>query len=74
MSWIRNLGRLAATLALIGVFAVGAVALFTDAEARGPCRCPQIYAPVECDNGKTYPNQCVADCRNARNCQPVGVL
>ena len=36
------------------------------------CICPKIYAPVVCDHGKTYPNQCVADCRNARNCVPTG--
>lgn len=36
------------------------------------CRCPLIYAPVVCDNGKQYPNQCVADCRHAKNCVPVG--
>ena len=36
----------------------------------GPC--PKIYAPVVCDNGKTYPNQCVADRHNAQNCEPVG--
>jgi hypothetical protein len=33
-----------------------------------------IYAPVECDKGKVYPNQCVADCRNAKNCVPIGVI
>lgn len=36
-------------------------------------RCPLIYAPVICDHGKTYPNQCVADQHNAKNCQPLGV-
>jgi len=60
--------------ALLAVVVLGAVSMFTDAEARGPCRCPKVYAPVECDNGKVYPNQCVADCRNGRNCVPVGDL
>ena len=50
---------------------VGAL-LVTPAEA-ARCICPQIYAPVECANGKTYPNQCVADCRNARECVPAGL-
>jgi len=69
--WIK----LALAAALLIVLGVGAAMWFAPpAEAKGPCRCPQIYAPVECDNGKTYPNQCVADCRNARNCTPVGVL
>ena len=40
-------------------------------EAR-PAPCPKIYAPVICDNGKVYPNQCWADRRNAENCVPVG--
>jgi len=52
----------------------GAASLFGEVEARGPCICPQIYAPVQCDNGKTYPNQCVADCKHAKNCVPIGVL
>jgi len=36
-------------------------------------RCPLVYAPVICDNGKTYPNQCVADQHHAKNCRPLGV-
>lgn len=60
-------------LALVAAFAAGGAALFTEAEARGPCICPKIYAPVECDNGKVYSNQCVADCRHAKNCVPVGI-
>lgn len=63
-------------LVFLFVLAVGAglAALFTDAEAKGPCRCPMIYAPVECDKGKVYPNQCVADCKHAKNCVPIGAL
>jgi hypothetical protein len=51
-------------------------AVFTEeVQARGgPCICPQIYAPVECRGGKIYPNQCVADCRNAKDCVPIGIL
>jgi len=44
------------------------------AEAKGPCRCPLIYAPVQCDNGKVYQNQCEADCHNGQNCVPTGEL
>ena len=47
--------------------------LMSQAEACG-CRCPLIYAPVTCDHGKTYPNPCVADCHNAKNCVPSGLL
>ena len=36
-------------------------------------RCPLIYAPVICDNGKTYPNQCEADLHHAKNCRPLGI-
>ena len=39
----------------------------------GPQPCPKIYAPVICDNGKVYPNQCIADRRNATNCEPLGL-
>ena len=55
---------------------VGVLAVFTeDAHARrGPCICPQIYAPVECKGGKVFPNQCVADCRHAKDCVPIGIL
>jgi hypothetical protein len=66
--------RVVFALALIVVAGAGLAALFTDAEAKGPCRCPMIYAPVECDHGKVYPNQCVADCKHAKNCVPIGIL
>lgn len=62
-------------LGLVTLVAVGVVALLAPtAEAKGPCRCPMIYAPVECKGGKVYSNQCVADCRNAKDCVPLGVL
>jgi hypothetical protein len=65
------LGILVALVIAWGV----AVVVDTPVEARGgPCICPQIYAPVQCDNGKTYPNQCVADCRHAKNCVPTGAI
>ncbi len=63
-----------AMLAIVAAIGFGVLALTTPTEARGRCICPQIYAPVECDKGKVYPNQCVADCRNAKNCVPTGVL
>jgi len=68
-----RIGRAFLVVALVAAFAVGTTALFTETEAKGPCVCPKIYAPVECDRGKVYPNQCVADCRNAKNCVPVGL-
>ena len=57
---------------LMFVVALGVSALMSQAEACG-CRCPLIYAPVTCDHGKTYPNPCVADCHNAKNCVPSGL-
>jgi hypothetical protein len=64
----------AAAIVLALGFGLLAALATTPAEAKGPCRCPQIYAPVECDNGKTYPNQCVADCRGGKNCVPTGEI
>jgi len=49
----------------------GAFAVFTEVQA-GPCRCPLLWAPVICDNGKTYSNQCFANCAHAKNCVPTG--
>ncbi len=36
------------------------------------CVCYELYAPVTCDGGCTYSNQCFADCAGARNCVPSG--
>mgnify|MGYP001052829282 FL=1 len=33
-------------------------------------RCPAVYAPVICDNGKIYPNLCEADKHHATVCVP----
>jgi len=57
----------------LGIGLIAALAT-TPAEAKGPCRCPLIYAPVQCDNGTVYPNLCVAECHNGRNCVPTGEL
>ena len=34
--------------------------------------CYQIYAPVTCSNGKTYTNQCFANCDHAKDCVRIG--
>ena len=62
--------RIAFALAVALVIGFGMAAMFTPVEA-GPCRCPLIYAPVQCDHGKVFPNMCVADCHNAKNCVPL---
>jgi len=73
----RLVGSILLAVAVVGIVGVGFVTLMattaTPAEA-ARCICPKIYAPVVCDKGRTYPNQCVADCRHARNCVPTGIL
>jgi len=67
---MRTLVRVLAAAALVVAIAIGVLSVFTPVEAR--CLCPKIYAPVQCDHGKIYPNPCVADCHNAKNCVPIG--
>lgn len=69
----RRLFALTLSAGILAVIVVAGLTLATDASAAGACRCPLIYAPVACDHGKTYPNQCVADCHNAKNCVPTGI-
>ena len=69
------LWKLLLAAGVIATLAVGAFSILTEVQA-GPgagCICPQVYAPVVCDNGKTYPNQCEADCHHAKNCVPAGI-
>ena len=43
-------------------------------EGGGTCVCDFSFDPVTCANGKTYANQCLADCDNAPGpCQRLGV-
>jgi hypothetical protein len=60
-------------LAVVAAAAAGTMALLTEAQA-APCRCPLVYAPVQCDHGRVYPNMCVADCHNAKNCVPLPIF
>ena len=67
--------------ALVGVAVVVALvavmmSLFAPTQAAsGPaCLCPDIYKPVICSNGRTYPNLCVAKCNKAKNCVPTGEI
>jgi hypothetical protein len=62
---------LVATVMMVAI-AIGAFSLFTEVQAAGGCICPMIYAPVLCDNGRTYTNGCFASCAHAHNCVPVG--
>jgi len=61
-------------IALLGILGAAAVAIASRSPvSAGPPVCPQIYAPVICDNGKVYPNQCEADRHHAKNCVPYGL-
>ena len=33
--------------------------------------CPLVYAPVTCNDGVTYSNQCFADAACAKGCRPA---
>ncbi len=59
------------------IFVVAVLAVILPGEpaqaAKGDeARCPLIYAPVICDNGRVYTNQCFADRAHAKNCVPLG--
>jgi hypothetical protein len=56
-------------LALTG--AMGAAAYADQCVPDPNAICYQIYAPVVCNNGVTYTNQCYADAACARGCHPV---
>lgn len=65
--WKRKRVRiLLAGLVLGGAAIVGSLSAVTAA----PSRCPAVWAPVLCDNGRVYPNQCEADRHRAKNCVP----
>jgi len=68
---MKNLVRLLAGAGLLAVLVMGIVSLVPPVEARA-CLCPDIVAPVLCDNGVTYINQCRANCAHAKNCVPTG--
>ncbi len=68
-----RLPRIAAAAGIAAVVAFGLSSVFTEAHA-ARCICPQVYAPVICDNGKTYVNPCYASCAHAKNCVPTGAI
>ena len=62
-------------LVLASILTAGALSVTTPAVANhGGCHkihnpiCPAIFAPVTCDNGQTYTNQCFADADCATGC------
>jgi len=61
------------SLRLSGIAVVlGALAALASSTFAGPPLCPDLYAPVICNNGKVYPNQCYADRAKAKGCVPYG--
>ncbi len=63
----------AATCALTAGVAVLATPAETEAgffPITFPCICPHVYAPVQCDGGAVYSNQCFANCAGATGCTP----
>lgn len=60
-------------LAVCAAAALATTTLTAPAQA-GPPACPMVYAPVKCDNGKVYVNQCFADRAHAKGCVPYGDL
>ena len=71
--WVGRVVLLAALAASVTAGVLDSKASARAEAAASACRCPLIYAPVVCDNGKVYPNQCVADCHHAKNCVPAGI-
>lgn len=63
MSKLRFL-RLAGALAL-------ALAASLPSAAQARCVCGAVYYPVQCSDGNTYANLCLAACANATDCVPV---
>jgi hypothetical protein len=61
------------TQLLVVAAAAVVIASLSVAFAAPSAKCPAIYAPVICDNGKVYPNQCYADQQHAKNCVPYGI-
>ncbi len=70
---------------LVGVLAVGMFVALSASSAYagkggkgggGDCPrvgilCPMVWAPVTCDDGKTYSNSCIAYVHCAENCVPA---
>ena len=70
----NRLGMTLVGCLLAAAFVVGAFAVFSEVSAAPRCICPQVYAPVICSNGKTYPNLCVAECHHATGCVPTIIV
>lgn len=72
MKNLKKLGMFAFVVAVAGV-AIMAVQT-ASAVLPGRCICLDVYRPVLCPNGITYPNSCYASCAGQRNCIPAGAI
>jgi len=71
---MQKLGRGVFAAATVGVCLMGLSVSGAQAVEQHPvnAKCPLIWAPVKCDNGKTYTNQCFATAAHATGCYPIG--
>jgi hypothetical protein len=69
MKLAKKIRLLLLGLALFG--ATGAVAYADRCVPDPNAICPFIFAPVTCNDGVTYSNQCFADAACARGCHPA---
>ena len=71
---VRSLGRAAVATAVMAVAGIGITTSAPEAEAFPllwpPIACPMIYAPVICDGGYIYDNECFAEAYGATGCVP----
>jgi hypothetical protein len=56
---------------LLGAFAAQPASAVQGCKKDKDAICPFIFAPVVCDNGKTYSNQCFATADCATGCVPA---
>lgn len=61
-------------LSLVVTGAIGGVAQADRCVPDPNAICPLIYAPVTCNNGVTYSNQCFANADCAKGCRPANVI
>ncbi len=66
--WI-GIGALAAVMAIGAVWQVGFAAQGT---IKPPFACPDVYDPVICEDGRLYPNACVASLSGVGGCVRTG--
>lgn len=66
--------KLVFVLALASIILGGSPVSVPSAEAHSHCLqglvCPQVYAPVICNNGKVYLNVCYANKDCQKDCKP----